>query len=267
MIKIGLCTIAYGELELFEVLSLASRVGFDGVEIWGKPPHIPSEYDEGYISQIRKELSRRNLEIPMYGSYLSTDSVNFEKEAWLVLRIAQELGAKIVRIWAGNVGSREADENAWEINVRNLQKLCEIGKEKALVFAMERHGSTLTDTIPSSVQLIERAGAANLMLNYQPAEEETTEDVIDGIGVLEKRIVNVHAHNFGAGANGIETVDFSNGCLNYKTIVDKLISIKFDGFIEIEHVPHSGKQTMSLSEKERKTAINYNFLRQLISKP
>jgi hypothetical protein len=39
--KVGLCTIAYQEQPLVEALDRAAGMQFDGVELWGKPPHLP----------------------------------------------------------------------------------------------------------------------------------------------------------------------------------------------------------------------------------
>lgn len=266
MIKVGLCTIAFSELELVKVFDIASRVGFDGVEIWGKPPHIPAEYDEGYINQIGEELDKRNLKISMFGSYLCTDSVDFEKETDIVLRIAGGLGSKIVRIWAGNVGSQETDEKVWEINISNLKKLCEMGRGEGFSFAMERHKDTLTDRISSITEIIKQVDSPNLTINYQPVEGEKTEDVIKGIKTLKERIVNVHAYNFKVTSEGIHSTDLFNGCLDYQKIISELNRVGFSGYIEIEFVPLNKKQTISLEDKEKKLICNYDFLKQVMSR-
>ena len=44
--KLGLCTIAFQEKPLEEVIDIAADHGFDGIELWGKPPHLPEDYDE-----------------------------------------------------------------------------------------------------------------------------------------------------------------------------------------------------------------------------
>ena len=61
--KIGLCTIAFSELPLEEVLDIAAESRFDGVEIWGKAPHIPNEYDPEYVKAISRSLAS---ELPTY---------------------------------------------------------------------------------------------------------------------------------------------------------------------------------------------------------
>ena len=36
--KLGLCTIAFQEKPLEEVIDIAADYGFEGIELWGKPP-------------------------------------------------------------------------------------------------------------------------------------------------------------------------------------------------------------------------------------
>ena len=68
--KVGLCTIAFRERSLEDVISIASDYGFDGVEIWGKPPHMPEEYDVKYIEKVRNLVSSKGLEVTAFGSYV-----------------------------------------------------------------------------------------------------------------------------------------------------------------------------------------------------
>src|SRR2546430_2235288 len=56
--KVGLCTIAYQELPLEEALDRAAALQFDGVELWGKPPHLAAgagEAEGRAIGQAMRE--------------------------------------------------------------------------------------------------------------------------------------------------------------------------------------------------------------------
>ena len=68
--KVGLCTIAFRERSLEDVISIASDYGFDGVEIWGKPPHMPDEYDAEYVEKVRNLVNSKGLEVTAFGSYV-----------------------------------------------------------------------------------------------------------------------------------------------------------------------------------------------------
>ena len=51
--KVGLCTIAFQELPFPEAVKLAAEVGFDGVEPWGKPDHIPLTLTDDEVRKAR----------------------------------------------------------------------------------------------------------------------------------------------------------------------------------------------------------------------
>ena len=61
--KLGLCTIAFRDRPLEEVISIADDYGFDGIEIWGQEPHMPATYDSEYIEKVRKLTEEKDLEI------------------------------------------------------------------------------------------------------------------------------------------------------------------------------------------------------------
>ena len=65
--KIGLCTIAFSELPLEEVLNISEEYSFDGVEIWGKEPHTPEEYDEDYPDYDLVATVGETITIDPYG--------------------------------------------------------------------------------------------------------------------------------------------------------------------------------------------------------
>ena len=69
--KLGLCTIAFQEKPLEEVIDIAADYGFDGIELWGKPPHLPAEYDEDSVKNIRDMVLRKGLTISAFGSYVN----------------------------------------------------------------------------------------------------------------------------------------------------------------------------------------------------
>ena len=69
--KLGLCTIAFRDRPLEEVISIAADYGFDGIEIWGQEPHMPETYDSEYIAHVRKLIEGKDLEVSAYGSYVN----------------------------------------------------------------------------------------------------------------------------------------------------------------------------------------------------
>ena len=104
--KLGLCTIAFQEKPLEEVIDIAADHGFDGIEIWGKPPHLPADYDENYVKNVRDMAHRKGLAISAFGSYVDPLMTLHQKHFEEAFKIAHELGTDLVRIWSGGGPSK-----------------------------------------------------------------------------------------------------------------------------------------------------------------
>ncbi|HID05885.1 MAG TPA: sugar phosphate isomerase/epimerase, partial [Armatimonadetes bacterium] len=207
----SLCTIAFNELPLMNVLDIAVEFGFDGVELWGKAPHMPHDSKPHYVEAVRMALDERSLELAAYGSYLTAGTDEFDAQMPLVLNIARWLGAQRVRVWAGNIGSADADESYRKHCVRDFQRLCDVGGEYGITFAIERHSHTLTDEFESALNLLEQINRENIGINYQRGHGATTEAVVHEIEAFGRRIINVHCHNVRRTESGEVAWDLHSG--------------------------------------------------------
>jgi len=114
MIKVGLYSITYlgawykgGHLTLKDFIRKAKALGYDGIEIDLKRPHgFPLDLDEKSRTEIRKLAESEGLEIPAVASnnsFASPIPEHRENELLMVheqIRLARDLGAKILRVFA-----------------------------------------------------------------------------------------------------------------------------------------------------------------------
>lgn len=114
MIKVGLYSITYlgawykgGHLTLKDFIRKAKALGYDGIEIDLKRPHgFPLDLDEKSRTEIRKLAASEGLEIPAVASnnnFASPIPEHRENELLMVheqIRLARDLGAKILRVFA-----------------------------------------------------------------------------------------------------------------------------------------------------------------------
>lgn len=56
---VGVCTIAFKQKPIDDVLSLAAAAGADGVELWGQPPPRPVPHRSRELPTYPKESRRR----------------------------------------------------------------------------------------------------------------------------------------------------------------------------------------------------------------
>jgi len=114
MIKVGLYSITYlgvwykGEhLSIKDMIRKAKVLGYDGIEIDLKRPHgFPLDLDEKARAEIRELAKSEGIEIPVVAAnnnFASPVPEHRENELLMVheqIRLARDLGAKILRVFA-----------------------------------------------------------------------------------------------------------------------------------------------------------------------
>ncbi len=259
--KTALCTIAFRERLLEYSLDLASEAGFDGVEIWGREPHISEEYDANRVAAARKLVEERGLEVAVFGSYLrlgavTTESMNLRD----VLQIAAGLEAPVVRVWASDVSSAEADEEVWKRTVAEGREAAAAAAKMGLRLAAEMHSNTLADTGPSAKRLVTEIDRENFGLNYQASPRLDGEDALERLEHVLPWVFHLHAQNY-AFINGnperIERVGLADGVIDYAPLVKRLREVGYDGYLAVEFSPSN------CSDKRAAIARDCRYLRSL----
>ena len=257
--KVALCTIAYREKLLEYVLDVASELGFDGVEIWGREPHISEKFDENRVRTARKMVESRGLRIPVFGSYLYfgiTRPRNDETiELDATLHTARCLGAPIVRGWASDLGSAEADEAVWTRTVREIQLACDQAGKLGITLAAEMHAHTFGDTGATARQLVDAVGCENFRLNFQVTYYAETETPEQRLETVLPYVVHIHAQNYERLLNpnddcAMERVALSKGAVDYGSLLRPLFNSGYDGHIAVEfaHVEGDSKKQAILED-------------------
>jgi sugar phosphate isomerase/epimerase len=264
--KVGLCTIAYQDRSLEEALERAAAAQFYGVELWGKPPHLPIGAGEAEGRALGEAIRAHGLEAAVFGSYLRGIEEPFAAASEGLLAVARGLRAPLVRVWAADRGSARADAALYALLARNLSALCARGAEIGLRFVLERHDNTLTDTIDSTLRLLEMAPAPNLGVNYQIAGDEDTGAALEGIRRLRGKIWNVHAQNHRREEDGaLRPSDLVSGEIDYEQVVPSLRRAGYDGYLEIEFIRRGTIPSSQLDAlaAERALRADYALLRRL----
>ena len=234
--KAGLATIALRNYDVFTALDMASGAGFAGVEIWGKPPHMPDGVDEDHTRRVRDRARSNGLEIPIFGSYANPSWPEFEIRSTESIMLAHLLGAKIIRVWAGNKEPHEADDGLWQQVGSAFHEFGLRAEDEGLTLAMEMHAATLCLTPQGAMRVIETAKAPNLKLNYQPGDFDDP-NVERDLGIVADQVAMVHAQNFrrsSSDPNRMERCLIEEGTVDYDKALGILAAHGFKGYVEVE---------------------------------
>ena len=231
--KLGLCTIAFQEKPLEEVIDIAADYGFHGIELWGKPPHIPAEYDADYVKSVRDAAHRRGLAISAFGSYVAPLMPLYQKHFEDAFKIAQELGTDLVRIWSGGGPSKSIAPADKRLILFRLVSMAQWANFRNMKLGMEMHNNNLTDSVSTILEAIEGVNVPALRTYYQPLARADADEPHTAAQQLASHIVNVHAQNFDKEG---QPCPIAEGVVDYARIVEILNDAGYDGYLEIEFV-------------------------------
>ncbi len=133
------------------------------------------------------------LAVSSYGSYYATgEGDDFAP----VLETAIALGAPMVRVWAGRRPSAESDRRHRECVVEDARRIAALARAEGVRVAFELHGGTLTDTLSSTLALLEAIGDKLFGTYWQPYHETLVEKNLDALQALGPWLANVHVFHW-----------------------------------------------------------------------
>jgi len=192
--KTGLVSVTFRELQPSEIIKLAKEAGLQGIE-WGGDYHCPpGETDTACkIASLMKESGLVTLS---YGSYYK---VKTESDFNPVLNNAILLETGNIRVWAGDKGSAETEENERSLIISDTQRIADIARVHNIDISFEYHSHTLTDTIDSTIKLLEEINRDNVYTYWQaPADSDPDENIRDIKKLVDiKKLKNLHIQEWG----------------------------------------------------------------------
>lgn len=241
-IKTGVCSIAFRELSMAELTEWVAAAGLDAIE-WGGDVHVP----HGDLSAAKEALMlthNAGLKVSSYGSYCRVlDPDGVEEDFELALESALALETDVIRIWAGQKPSAEADDAYRKRVIEQTRRIAEQAAGKQIRIALEFHAMTLTDTNESAIALLDEVGHDNLYIYWQPIYwNSDMEYRLAGLNALRRHILNLHVFNWGFDPSashvyeGIIHQPLSGGAADWAQYLAVDLPENLPHFALIEHV-------------------------------
>lgn len=240
---IGLCSVTFKKRTAKEVIALAKEAKLEVIE-WASNAHVP-ETDIGYAKDIVRQMKEAGLSTSSYGTYYRLGSF---KDFEPYIEVAKILGTSMLRVWAGEKGSKETDAKDRELIIEDAQRIGKLAAESGVTISLEYHAHTLTDTPESTIQLMKEINSPHVLLYWQPAETLTVEERLDSLDELGKWVTNVHVFHWEHYRNRFPLED---GFDEWKQYIDKIERISpYNQTYLLEFVPGEDEKRGLLESAE-----------------
>jgi len=220
MLVPGLVSVSFRDMDVDRIIELCARAGLLGIE-WGGDVHVPHG-DLRRAAETREKTLAAGLEIAAYGSYYR---VGHSEEEGLpfedVLASARALDAPTIRVWAGRIGSAEADSEQRQRVIDDSRRIADMASADGISVAYEYHAVTLTDTNDSAALLLKEARHPSIRTFWQPPNGKDHTYCMDGLKrcIDSGKLESVHVFYHWPGKERLPLVQGEAQWLGYLELV------------------------------------------------
>lgn len=206
----GVVSVTFRQLAALDVLLLAADAGLSTVE-WGGDLHVPVG-DLARAEEVRSASAEAGIAVASYGSYLRAGQDDPETFA-PVISTAAALGAPWIRVWAGTLGSADASPEDRIAVEDGIRLVTDLAAASDVGICLEFHPRTLTDTVKSTVDLLDamNAGRAATVRSYwQPWRDPDPRTSVEEVRTLLPRLASVHTFSWAADGTRLPLADHAH---------------------------------------------------------
>ncbi len=144
-------------LSLKEFVVKAKTLGYEGIEIMCKRPHLyPFDTTEAEVAELGKLVKDNRLEVACMAAYTNFCAGGDSREVPLldlqvsyvreVAKLGSKLGCGLVRVFTGYENAQEPFGEQWKMCVRGIQACCDAAKEFGVTIGVQNHHDIAVDT-------------------------------------------------------------------------------------------------------------------------
>ena len=164
-------------MTLFDFIDLAADLPLDAVELTS---YYWAERTDAYLEKLGAYAAKKKLRVsgvPVGNNFCLADKEKYQEQIQDVkdwTRRAAKIGAKTVRIFAGNVAKGDTLADAQKRVVAALEECCPVAEKLGVVLALENHGG-ITDTPEHLLELVKPVKSQALGVNIDTGNFHTAD--------------------------------------------------------------------------------------------
>ena len=237
MLHSGLVSISFRNLKPTEIVDLVQQAGLEAIE-WGGDVHVPHG-DFQQARAVHHLTEDAGLRVAAYGSYYCLAASDDQPPYEAVLETAAELKAPLIRVWAGDRASAQADHTFRQQVVQESQLIGEEAAQMGIAVAYEFHGHSLTDDADSARQLLLDVAHPNVHCYWQPPTVDPVDQNLAGLEKIIDWLSNVHVFTWGSNH---ERFHLAHGSEPWRQYLQKIAPVPGDRFALLEFLKDDDPQ-------------------------
>jgi len=218
------------KMTLFDFIDLAGKLPLDAVELTS---YYWAETTDDYIEKLKAHAAKNKLAVsgvPIGNNFCVSDSAKLKMQldtakAWVTR--AGKLGAKTVRIFAGNLEKGDTLAAAQKRVVAAIEELAVTAEKAGVMLALENHGG-ITATPEQLLALVKPVTSKQVGVNIDTGNFRTDDPYADVAKIAPYGVVSQVKTEITPKGKKTEEADL-------KKVIDILKAANFHGFVTLEY--------------------------------
>jgi sugar phosphate isomerase/epimerase len=218
---------------LLDLLEPIANAGFSLIDIWS--PHV-EKLAKSELHQVSQRCKDLGLEVTRLSTYLTgalsaPGAKPVEQAASHLCDLAGVLGASDMRIFFGNKGFKQFNEDLWSTTMHQAEVLLEQAQKAGITIAAETHDNTACDCLEGCLEVLRRLqGKIGLIYQYM------SKDVCMSKVHLRTLSTHIHAIHLQDRDDKEQFTRLGAGTIGYGEILATAKECGIDGDLVIEFV-------------------------------
>lgn len=246
--KFGCFSLDFRRFSLETAFKMASKYGFDGLEIWGGRPHAyPYDMEKEQIRQILEWKRKYGIEVPMYTPNAlgmpynlcsldpreRADALAYFKKA---ITACEQIDVPRMLLVADHPGYEVPRENSWNQFIENVKELGEYACKHGIILVVEAltpMESPMITTADDCAAVIRETGLSNIeaMMDVVPPHI-MYEPYSSYFNKLGRKLNYIHICNNDGRTDAHLRLD--TGELPVEDMIRLFKEQKYDGYVTVE---------------------------------
>jgi sugar phosphate isomerase/epimerase len=228
-------------LDLEPFLSKAAALGYRAVELMGKRPHLSIlDTDRRRVGALREAAAAAGVEIATIAAYTSftlgrdTEIPSVEIQVAYVrelARLAEQLGARIVRVFTGYLVQEEGFQHDWDLCVKGVRECAAAAAEHGVILGVQNHHDVGVG-VDSYIEFLDEVDHPNCRAMFDPwAPALHGEELRPCARRLAPRMVQTTLADYVR----LPRYRYMPGLVNYRRLEDTVRAVALgQGFVDLE---------------------------------